>query len=117
MTRRTSQMIAYYIMAHTRVSEKCIHLSLMYMTDHTFLVLPIKHLVNQYSEPTTPQKISTGTKPSFSNLHVLFSLCFVLKASEHVDTKALNMYHQSHTKLWYISWDSTTSKRVPHIHT
>ena len=67
----------------------------MYTIDHIFPVLPIKHLVNQYGEPTTPHKLATGTKPSVSNLRVLFCPFVVRKATENVDTKALNMRHQS----------------------
>ena len=67
----------------------------MYTTDHIFPVIPIKHLVNQYSEQNTPHKLATGTKPSVSNPLVLFCLCVVQKATAHVDTKALNMRHQS----------------------
>ena len=82
-------------MVHTRVSDKYIHFSLMYATDHIFLVLPIKHLVNQDSETTTPHKLETGTKPSISNLRILFCPCVVQKPSAHVDIKVLNMHHQS----------------------
>ena len=34
-------------------------------------------------------------KPSVSNLHVLLCPCVVQKATADVDTKALNMRHQS----------------------
>ena len=67
----------------------------MYMTDHIFPALIIKHLVNKYGEPTTPQKLATGTKPSVSNLCALFYPFVVQKEHAHVDTKALNMRHQS----------------------
>ena len=80
-------------MLHARVSDKYINFALMYMTDHILPVLPIKHLVNQDGEPTTPQKLSTGTKTSVSNLHVLFYPCVLLKETTHVETKALNMCH------------------------
>ena len=67
----------------------------MYTTDHIFTVIPMKHLVNQDGEPTMPHKLKTGTKPSVSNLRVLFHPCFVRKETAHVDTKELNMCHQS----------------------
>ena len=67
----------------------------MYMADHIFTVLPIKYLINQDGEPTTPQKLETGTKPFVSNPHVFFCPFVVRKASVHVDTKAINMPHQS----------------------
>ena len=67
----------------------------MYTTNHIFPVLPIKHLVNQDGEPTIPQKMVTDIKISVSNLCVLFYPCVVQKSTAHVDTKALNMCHQS----------------------
>ena len=67
----------------------------MYTTDHIFPVRPIKDLINEDGDPTTPFKLATGTKPSVSHLHVLFCPCVVRKASIHVGTKALNMCHQA----------------------
>ena len=64
------------------------------MTDHIFPVLPIKHLLNKDSEPTTPHKLATGTKPSVSNLRVLLCTCVSWQATAHVDTKALNVCYQ-----------------------
>ena len=63
------------------------------MADHIFPVLRIKHLVNKDSEPTTPPKLATDTKPSLSNLLVLLCTYVVQKAATHVDTKAFNMLH------------------------
>ena len=63
----------------------------MYMTYHTFPVMPIKHLLNQDGEPNTPHKLATVTKPSIK-IHVFYS---ILKTTVHVNTKALNMHHQS----------------------
>ena len=60
----TLQTIAHSSMLHTQVSDEYIHFALMYTTDHILLVLPIKHLLNQYVEPTTSHKLETGTKPS-----------------------------------------------------
>ena len=82
-------------MLHARVSDKYIHFSLIYTTTNTFNIIPIIHLVNQDGEPTMSHKLETGTKPSVSNLCVLFHPCFVLKKTAHVDTKELNMCHQS----------------------
>ena len=67
----------------------------MYTTDHIFPVLPIKYLINEDEDPKTPYKLATGKKPSVSYLRVLFCLCVVLKATAHVETKTLNMRHQS----------------------
>ena len=69
----------------------------MYTTDHIFPVLPIKDVINKDGDPTTPHKLATGTKPSVSHLPVLFCLCVVRKATAHVETKTLNMHHQSQT--------------------
>ena len=67
----------------------------MYTTDHIFPVLPIKDLINEDGDPTTPHKMATGTKPSVSHLRVLFCPCVVCKATAHVETKTLNMRHQA----------------------
>ena len=67
----------------------------MYTTDHIFPVLPIKYLINEDGDPTTPYKLATGTKPSVSHLRVLFCPCVVRKATAHVETKTLNMRHQA----------------------
>ena len=62
---------------------------------HVFMVLPIKDLINEDGEPTTPFRLSTGAKPSVSHLHVLFFLCVVRKATAHTNKKALDMRHQA----------------------
>ena len=89
------QTISHSIMVHIRVSDKYIHFALIYMTDHIFPVLSLKKLINQDSEPTTPHKMETSTKPSVSNLRVKFCPCGLQKATAHVDTKALKTRHQS----------------------
>ena len=66
----------------------------MYTTDHIFLVLPLKDLINEDGDPTTPYKLAIGTKPSVSHLRVLFCPCVVRKATVHVETNTLNMCHQ-----------------------
>ena len=95
VTRRTLRTIAHYLMVHARVSEAYINFALMYTTDHIFPVIPIKDLINKDGDPTTPHKLATGTKPSVSNLRVLFCPCVVWKYTAHVVTKALNMHHQA----------------------
>ena len=95
VTWRTFRTIAHSLMVHARVSETYIHLVLMYMTDHIFLVLPIKYLINEDGDLTTPYKLATGKKPSVSHLCMLFFPCVVRKATAHVGTKALNIRHQS----------------------
>ena len=82
-------------MVHARVPEICVYFALMYTTDHIFTVLPIKDLINEDGDPTTPYKLATGTKPSVSHLPVLFFPCVVRKATAHVETKTLNMRHQA----------------------
>ena len=67
----------------------------MYTTDHIFPFLPIKDLINEDGNPTTPHKLATGTKPSVSHLRVLFCPCVGRKATAHVETKTLNMSHQA----------------------
>ena len=58
-------------MVHAQVSDEYIHFASMYTTDHIFPVPSIKHLVNQYGEPTTPHKLATGAKPSVTNPHAI----------------------------------------------
>ena len=67
----------------------------MYTTDHIFPVLPIKDLINENGDPTTPHKLATGTKPSVSHLRVLFCPCVVRQAMANVETKTLNMRHKA----------------------
>ena len=76
VTWRTLGTIAHSHMVHVRVSGLYLHFSLMYTTSHIFPVLPIKDLINEYGDPTMPNKLATGTKPSVSHLLVLFfSIC------------------------------------------
>ena len=63
--------------------------------EHILPDLPIKDLINEDGDPTTPQKLATGTKPSVLHLRVLFCPCVVRKATAHVETKTLNMRHQA----------------------
>ena len=67
---QTLRTISHSIMVNAQVSDKYIHFALMYTTDNISPILPIKHLVNQDGEPTTPHKLETGTKFSLSNLRV-----------------------------------------------
>ena len=92
---RTLFTIVHSLMVHLRVSEAYIHFALMYTTDHIFPVIPIKYLINEDGEPTTPFKFVTGTKSSVSYLRVLFCPCVVWKSTAHFGTKALNMHHQA----------------------
>ena len=72
VTWRMFRKIAHSLMVYARVSEAYIHFSLMYRTYHIFLVKPIKDMINEDGDPTTPFKFATGTKPSVSHLRVLF---------------------------------------------
>ena len=95
VTWRTLRTIAHSIMVHVRVLEAYINFALMYTEDHISMLLTIKDLINEDSEPPTPYKLATGMKPSTSHLHVLFCPCVVKKSTPHVGTKALNMRHQA----------------------
>ena len=92
---RTLRTIAHTLMLHAGVPEIYVHFALMYTTYHIFLVLPIKDLINEDGDPTTPYKLATGTKPSVSYLRLLFCPCVVRKATAHIETKTLNMRHQA----------------------
>ena len=67
----------------------------MYTSDHIFQVLPIKDLINNDGDQTTPFKLATGTKPSVPHLRLLFCPCVVRKSTAHVEKKTLNMSHQA----------------------
>ena len=95
VTWRTLRTIVHALMVHARVLEVYVHFKLIYTTDHVFLVLTIKDLINKDFDPTTPYKLATVTKPSVSHLRVLFCPCVVRKATAHVETKTLNMRHQA----------------------
>ena len=83
VTWRTLRTVAHSVMVHARVSEAYVHFALMYTTYHIFPVLPIRDLINEDGDPTTPHKIATGLKPSVSHLRVLFCPCVVWKATAH----------------------------------
>ena len=91
----TLHTISHSFIIHARVLEAYIHFALMYTADHIFPVLPIKDLINEEGEPTTPFKLATGMNPSVSNFRVLFCPCVVQKSTVHVGKKALNMRHQA----------------------
>ena len=57
--RRTLRTIAPYLMVHARVSEAYIYFALMYTIDNIFPVLPIKDLINEYGNMTSPFKLAT----------------------------------------------------------
>ena len=95
MTWITLRTVAHSLIVYARVPEVYVNFALMYTTDHIFPVLPIKDLINKHGNPTTPHKLATGTKPSVSHVRVLFCPCVVRKATEHVETKMLNMLHQA----------------------
>ena len=95
VTWRTLRTVAHALMVHARVPEVYVLFALMYTTYHIFPVLPIKNLMKEDGNPTTPHKLETGTKPSVSHLHVLFCPYVVCKAMAHIETKPLNMRHQA----------------------
>ena len=95
VTWRMLCTIVHSLMVHARVLEAYIHFAFMYTTNHIFLVLTIKDLMNEDGNPTMPFNFSTITKPSVSHLHVLLCPSVVRKATTHVGTKALNMNHQA----------------------
>ena len=95
VTWRTLRTIENSLTGHARFSEPYIHFLLMYKTDHSFPVLPIKDMINKDGDTITPHKLATGTKPSVSHLRVLFCPCVVRKTTAHVEKKALNMRHQA----------------------
>ena len=118
VTWRTLHTIAHSLMVHARVPENYIHFALMYTTYYIFPVLPIKDLINEDGDPTTPYKLETGTKPSVSHLSVLFFPCVVRKATAYVETKTLNMRHQAQKGfLRNLRGNTTAPKMIPGLRT
>ena len=95
VTWRTLRKTAHALIVNARVLEVYVHFALMYTPDHIFPVLPIKYLINEDGNPTTPHKLETGTKPSVSHVRVLFCPCVERRATAHVERKTLNMRHQA----------------------
>ena len=60
VTWRTLRTVEHSFMVHDRVPEACIHFALMYTIDHIFPVLPIKDLIKEDGDPTTPHKLATN---------------------------------------------------------
>ena len=87
--------VAHYLIVNARVSEVYVHFALMYTTDHIFLLLPIKDIINKDGDPTMKHKLATPKKPSVSHLHVFFCPRDVRKYTAHIETKTLNMRHQA----------------------
>ena len=82
------------MVAKLPIVKAYINFALMYTSDNILPVLPIKDLISEDGETTTPCKLATGMKTSVSYLWVLFCPYVVQEATEHVGTKALNMRHQ-----------------------
>ena len=119
VTWRILRTIENSLMIHVRVLVAYIHFELMYMTDHNFLVLIIKDLINKNGDPTMPFKLATGTRPLVSHLRVFFCPRVVRKATTHVGEKTLNMRHQSQKDFCSIFIGNTQNQRgylvyVPH---
>ena len=110
VTWRTLRTVVHSLMVHARVPEVYVNFALMYTTDQIFPVLSIKDLINEDGDTTTTHKIATGTKPSVSHLHVLFS-CVVRKATAHVETKTLNMRHQAQKGVYDRSYISGSTNQ------
>ena len=77
VNRRTLRTVAHALMVHARFPEVEVHFALMYTTDHIFPVLPIKDLINEDGDPTTPHKLATGKNLQchiyvFYFVHVLY---------------------------------------------
>ena len=51
VTWRTFRTIAHSLMVHARFLEVYIHFAFMYTTDHIFMVIPVKDLINEDRDP------------------------------------------------------------------
>ena len=65
--RRTLRTVAHSLMVYVKVTEADVHFELIYTTDHIFLVLSIKDLINEDDDPKKPHKLATCTKPAVSH--------------------------------------------------
>ena len=77
VTRRMLRTLSHSLMVHARSLEVYTHFALIYMTDHIFMILPIKDLINKDGDLTTPFKLATGKKSSVPHLLLLFYVCVV----------------------------------------
>ena len=57
VTWRTLRTVAHSLMVHARVPEAYVHFTLRYTTYNIFPVLPIKDLINEDGDPTSPHKL------------------------------------------------------------
>ena len=117
VTSKTLCTVAHSLMVHARVPELYIHFAFMYTTDHIFLALPIKDIIKDDNDLTTPHKLATGTRPSVSYLRVLFCPFVVRKSTAHVETKTLNMRHHAKRISRYLRWDYIASKGISYVRT
>ena len=116
VTWRSLHTIEHSFMVHARVLEAYIYFALMYTIDHVFPVLPIKDLIKEDGNPTTPFKFATGTKPSVSHLRVLFCPCVVRKTTAHVEKKGVKYVSPSAKGFSrYLRQNSTASKRIDFV--
>ena len=100
-------------MVQARVSDVNINFALVYTVDHIFLVLPINDLINKYRKRTTSFKLSTGTKPLVSHIHVLFLSICCTKSYCTRRQKCVKCASPSAKGFsWYLCWNSAASKRV-----
>ena len=74
VTWRTLCTVAHSLMVHARVPKLFVYFALMYTTDHIFPVLPIKDIINEDGDTTTPPKLTTGT-----NLQCIIYACFIFR--------------------------------------
>ena len=61
---RMLRTIIHSLMVHMIVSEAYIYFTLIYTEDHISPLLPIKDLINEDDELTTPHKLATGMESS-----------------------------------------------------
>ena len=68
-------------------------------------------MVNHDSDPTVPYNMVTSTKPSVSNIRVLFCPCVVQKTTAHNSRKTLNMNNQSQNVFWGIFFGNPQNQK------
>ena len=86
VTCQTLQNLAHSIMANARVSDKYIHFTIMYTTNHIFPFIPIKHLVNYEDELTNPKTWKLAENLQYQT-HVLYCVYLLYERQLHMLTQ------------------------------
>ena len=85
---------AHSLMVFARVEERFTDFALLYAAHEIIPALPLRDLVDDSGETTTPTFLMTGKKAHISGIRTLFFPCIIKKLTAQKDEKVLNMRHQ-----------------------